>query len=87
MSEQYKLVLEYANYFFATVFNIECVLKLIGFGKSYFKDQWNIFDFLVVMGTNFGIIMSVFLQIDVSSTASVIRGFRIMRIFRLIRSA
>ena len=87
MTKKLEGILENCNYFFAAVFNVECVLKLIALGKTYFKDQWNAFDFIVVCGTNFGIISSLFSTVDMSSTASVIRGFRIMRIFRLIRSA
>ena len=87
MTKKLEGILENCNYFFAAVFNVECVLKLIALGKTYFKDQWNAFDFIVVCGTNFGIISSLFSTVDISSTASVIRGFRIMRIFRLIRSA
>jgi len=41
----------------------------------------------VVFGTNIGIIVSQVAKTDISTAASVIRGFRIMRIFRLIRSA
>lgn len=41
----------------------------------------------MVFGTNIGIVISRVAETDISTAASVIRGFRIMRIFRLIRSA
>jgi hypothetical protein len=75
------------NYFFAAVFNLEALIKLAALGRKYFYDQWNVFDFFVVFGTNIGIIVSRVAKTDISTAASVIRGFRIMRIFRLIRSA
>ncbi len=40
------------NYFFSSFFIIEVVLKLIGLGIGpYFKDSWNLFDFIVVLIT------------------------------------
>ena len=87
MSNSYETSLEILNYCFAAIFNLECILCLIALGKKYFYEQWNIFDFIVVLGTNIGIIVSLFASIDISTAASVIRGFRIMRIFRLVRSA
>ena len=29
------------NYFFAAVFNIEAILKIIGMGRFYFYETWN----------------------------------------------
>ena len=42
---------------FAAIFTIEAVIKIIARGKVYFKDYWNIFDFLVVTVTIIGIIL------------------------------
>ena len=40
------------NYFFSSVFILEVILKLVGLGiKPYFKDNWNRFDFIVVIIT------------------------------------
>mmetsp|Transcript_9191 Transcript_9191/g.12199 ORF Transcript_9191/g.12199 Transcript_9191/m.12199 type:complete len:110 (-) Transcript_9191:1253-1582(-) len=63
-------------------------LKLFAYGKRYFKDSWRNFDGLVVILTDFGLLINLLdLGGNVSSAASVVRGFRIMRIFRLIRSS
>jgi hypothetical protein len=80
--------LENGNTLFAIIFNIEMVLKLVALGKFYFYDKWSIFDMFIVIGTNLGILMNI-LNVggNISSAASVVRGFRIMRIFRLIRSS
>lgn len=73
---------------FALVFNIEMILKLIGLGKIYFLSAWNKFDMVIVFATDFGLILKFFdLGASFSSTATVIRGFRIMRMFKLIRSS
>ena len=42
------LFLQVSNYIFTLVFLVECVLKLLVYGLSYFQDQWNKFDFFVV---------------------------------------
>lgn len=73
---------------FALVFNFEMILKLIGLGKIYFLSAWNKFDMIIVFATDFGILLGIFnLGASFSSTATVIRGFRIMRMFKLIRSS
>ena len=88
MNEDLAAWLEYLNYVFAAIFNIEMILKLIGMGGAYFKTTWNIFDFFIVIGTNVGIVMNL-LEVDerFGQAASVVRGFRIMRIVRLIRAS
>jgi len=48
--------IDISNYIFAGIFNIECLMKLIGLGKDYFCSKWNFFDFLVVIATNIGIL-------------------------------
>jgi hypothetical protein len=39
------------NYVFMAIFTIECVLKLVALHTFYFKEAWNIFDFIVVLTT------------------------------------
>jgi len=76
------------NYFFAAIFNIEMIFKLFAMGKCYFQQGWNIFDCLIVIGTDIGLLMNLMnVGASLSSATSVIRGFRIMRIFRLIKSS
>ena len=47
----YDFVLQIFNYIFTSVFIIEAVLKLIAFRLSYFKSNWNRFDFMVVLSS------------------------------------
>jgi Ion transport protein len=51
----------------------------------YFKDNWNRFDFFVVIGTAAGIIAQLSVGGTFGSAAMVIRTFRIGRILRLVR--
>jgi hypothetical protein len=75
------------NYFFAFVFNMEMIFKLIALEWQYFDSAWNQFDCLVVIGTDLGFVMNALgTGGSFSSATTVIRAFRIMRIIRLVRS-
>jgi hypothetical protein len=60
MSEEMKGVLGVLNYIFMVIFTLECIFKLIALKCAYFKDAWNIFDFVVVVGTAVVLIISYF---------------------------
>ena len=88
MSDQFTLALSILNYIFAFVFNMEAFVKLGAMGISYFESYWNLFDCFIVIGTDIGIIMTIFnLGGNISAATSVVRGFRIMRIFRLVKAS
>lgn len=48
MDPTFDIVLERLNVFFIAIFTTECVLKLFAFRWYYFKEPWNVFDFVVV---------------------------------------
>lgn len=74
------LSLEIFNTIFTTVFFIEFVLKFFGYGfYGYIKDAFNVFDGIVV------IISLIELAGAGAGGVSVLRTFRLMRIFKLIR--
>jgi hypothetical protein len=81
-----ETIFENLNYLFAFIFNMEMFLKLIGLGRQYFYSAFDLFDMLVVIGTDLGIILK-FTTSDTgfSAAAPVVRAFRIMRIVRLVR--
>ena len=58
---------------------------MIAFDKDYFKDGWNIFDFIIVMAAWFGFISSKIEGLEIGSLTNVIRIFRISRIFKIIK--
>jgi len=80
-----EIITEILNYIFAAIFTIEAIIKLIGFGKSYFKDGWNIFDLIIVFGTLVGIVIGYFTTVAVGAQTTIIRSFRIGRMFRLFK--
>ncbi|XP_026533908.1 voltage-dependent L-type calcium channel subunit alpha-1S-like [Notechis scutatus] len=56
------------NVVFTILFTIEMILKLIAFkAKGYFGDPWNVFDFLIVVGSIIDVILSQIDTILVSS--------------------
>ena len=82
--------LEISNYVFTSIFFLEATLKLIAFGKSYFKNSWNKFDFIVVVSSLLDIAMGMLEQSSLKflrigpQLARVMRVLRVSRILRLI---
>ncbi|CDW88224.1 voltage-gated ion channel superfamily [Stylonychia lemnae] len=82
------IILDYINYVFAGIFTIEALLKITGLGPiNYFKERWNVFDFIVVAGTIGSILITLFTSVTLGAATTFIRAFRISRIFRLIKRA
>lgn len=82
-------VLEVSNAFFTTVFGLEAIVKIVGLRYHYFTVPWNVFDFLLVLASIFGILMEdIMIDLPISPTLlRVVRVFRIGRILRLIKAA
>ncbi|XP_056643338.1 voltage-dependent calcium channel type A subunit alpha-1 isoform X6 [Diorhabda sublineata] len=50
--ETYTSTLKYLNWGFTGMFTVECILKILAFGvRNFFKDPWNTFDFVTVIGS------------------------------------
>lgn len=75
------------NYVFAGVFTFECAVKLIAYCREYFRNGWNVFDFVIVIGTFLGILISQTTNLSVGPQTTILRAFRIGRIFRLVKKA
>lgn len=48
-ADSIKQVMDIMNYIFAAVFILEAVIKLIGLRWHYFRQPWNVFDFIIVV--------------------------------------
>ena len=83
----YTTFLEVMNYIFALIFTVEAVLKLLALKKAYFAENWNRFDFAIVLGTNAGLLVYWIVGQNYSTVATIVRIFRIGRLFRLINGA
>ncbi|XP_071960409.1 voltage-dependent L-type calcium channel subunit alpha-1D-like isoform X3 [Antedon mediterranea] len=82
--EKYEDILDYLNMVFTGAFAVEFLLKLIAFKpKNYFRDYWNVFDCIIVLGS-FIDILSQELDPDSNSRISI-NFFRLFRVMRLIK--
>ncbi|XP_077188349.1 voltage-dependent R-type calcium channel subunit alpha-1E isoform X4 [Paroedura picta] len=83
----YELALKYLNIAFTMVFSLECFLKIIAFGfLNYFRDTWNIFDFITVIGSITEIILTDSKLVNTSSfNMSFLKLFRAARLIKLLR--
>uniref|UniRef100_A0A5F8HHP0 Voltage-dependent L-type calcium channel subunit alpha n=1 Tax=Monodelphis domestica TaxID=13616 RepID=A0A5F8HHP0_MONDO len=58
-SEEMNHISDILNVAFTIIFTLEMILKLIAFkAKGYFGDPWNVFDFLIVIGSIIDVILS-----------------------------
>ncbi|XP_071818049.1 voltage-dependent L-type calcium channel subunit alpha-1D-like isoform X4 [Apostichopus japonicus] len=84
-SDQYEYLLDRLNIIFTAIFTMECILKMIAYTpKNYFKDVWNIFDFIIVLGTIVHIIITK-LDPAAMESAPSINFFRLFRVMRLVK--
>lgn len=91
--EFYTDTLDVLNMIFTAVFALEFVFKLAAFRfKNYFGDAWNVFDFIIVLGSFIDIVYSEVLQKKNSdggpkkSTSIIsINFFRLFRVMRLVK--
>lgn len=80
-------VINIVNEIFAVIFTFEALMKLTAFGWEYFEDQWNQFDFFVVLGTLLSVVVELFTGASVRSLAMLVRVFRVTRILRLVKAS
>ncbi|XP_048457962.1 probable voltage-dependent R-type calcium channel subunit alpha-1E [Rhincodon typus] len=77
-------VLKFMNIAFTISFTLECVLKIIAFGfLNYFRDSWNVFDFVTVVGSISEIIVNECKLKFVN--LSFLKLFRAARLIKLLR--
>ncbi|KAI5726489.1 hypothetical protein M8J76_003596 [Diaphorina citri] len=78
-----KVILHYMNMAFTGSFLLECILKMIAFGiKNFFKDPWNTFDFITVIGS---IVDALVQEYQNFINVGFLRLFRAARLIKLLR--
>ncbi|KAG5673892.1 hypothetical protein PVAND_003895 [Polypedilum vanderplanki] len=81
MNRDIEKILKTGNYFFTATFGIEATLKLVAMSpKFYFQEGWNIFDFIIVA------LSLLELGLEGVQGLSVLRSFRLLRVFKLAKS-
>ncbi|KAF5296914.1 hypothetical protein FQA39_LY12271 [Lamprigera yunnana] len=79
----YSNALDILNMIFTSAFALEFVFKLAAFRfKNYFGDAWNVFDFIIVLGSFIDIIYS---EVKPGSGLISINFFRLFRVMRLVK--
>ncbi|XP_053115863.1 sodium channel protein type 5 subunit alpha-like isoform X1 [Hemicordylus capensis] len=88
-SQEKVNILYKVNMVFVAIFTAECMFKMLALRHYYFTNGWNIFDFVVVILSIVGSVLSDIIQKYFFSPTlfRVIRLARIGRILRLIRGA
>uniref|UniRef100_A0A672VFT5 Voltage-dependent N-type calcium channel subunit alpha n=1 Tax=Strigops habroptila TaxID=2489341 RepID=A0A672VFT5_STRHB len=82
--EAYEEMLKCLNIVFTSMFSMECVLKIIAFDVlNYFRDAWNVFDFVTVLGSITDILVTEIA--DNFINLSFLRLFRAARLIKLLR--
>ncbi|XP_023101889.1 voltage-dependent P/Q-type calcium channel subunit alpha-1A isoform X7 [Felis catus] len=85
-SVAYENALRVFNIVFTSLFSLECLLKVMAFGiLNYFRDAWNIFDFVTVLGSITDILVTEFGNPNNFINLSFLRLFRAARLIKLLR--
>jgi voltage-gated sodium channel len=74
LSAAEMLVLQRIDHALLAVFVLELALKLLAYGLRFFRDPWNVFDFVII-----GVAL-----VPASESFSVLRALRILRALRLV---
>nr|XP_032819302.1 voltage-dependent L-type calcium channel subunit alpha-1D-like [Petromyzon marinus] len=84
-SEEFSHVMDVLNLIFTFLFTGEMIVKIIAYKpRGYFTDPWNVFDFLIVVGSIVDVLLS---KLDTSEGSSriSITFFRLFRVMRLVK--
>ena len=74
ITSKYGLILSLIDKIALSIFTLELIGKLLVYRFNFFKDGWNVFDFIIVVVS----------LIPASGPFSVLRAFRIFRTLRLL---
>nr|QRG33296.1 paralytic [Schistocerca americana] len=88
-TETFSQVLDYLNMIFIVIFSSECLMKIFALRYHYFKEPWNLFDFVVVILSILGLVLSDIIEkYFVSPTLlRVVRVAKVGRVLRLVKGA
>lgn len=81
MSDQFQKGVYYANMVLTIIFVCEMIIKVFGLGiKDYLRDGFNIFDAIII-------IVGLLEYFGIGNkSVTVLRSFRLLRIFKIVRS-
>jgi voltage-gated sodium channel len=82
MPAEVEMFGDISNYIFTGINALEAGIKLLGLGKVYFKEGWNIFDFTIAL-----LSLISLTNFTLNGSTTIVRSFRILRILRLTKRA
>jgi hypothetical protein len=80
MNKKSMLAVDIVNYVCTGIFIVEALIKITAQGLQYFKEGWNLFDFIIVVGS-LAFISPTFKK--QKNTITMIRAFRVGRVLKL----
>lgn len=84
-SQTYNDILNYLNIIFVIIFALEALIKLLGYGpRFYFHENWNRFDFIIVITSLISLDDSLF---SVAFNFTALRIIRVARLLRMIKAS
>jgi hypothetical protein len=91
ITDREQKLVEYINIAFTGVFLVEMIFKMLGLGlKEYVRDRFNVFDAIIVfISLGDTVLTQLFISSGNSSLSGVmtaLRGFRLLRVFKLAKS-
>eukprot|EP01065_Artemidia_motanka_P019341 TRINITY_DN22979_c0_g1_i1.p1 TRINITY_DN22979_c0_g1~~TRINITY_DN22979_c0_g1_i1.p1 ORF type:complete len:1900 (+),score=689.80 TRINITY_DN22979_c0_g1_i1:56-5701(+) len=86
ISDDLDSSLTWVNHCCSVFFILEAIIKLSAWRLMYFRDSWNVFDFMLVVLAAFGLSVAAASQSSPGGAdPTVLRLFRIFRVFRIVR--
>ena len=81
--DQFAGIIAIGNIVFISIFTMEAILKLTGFGvKYYFLETWNRFDFVIVLLSLMSLLKDLF-----SFKITALRIIRVARLLRMVKAS
>jgi hypothetical protein len=77
--------LNIGNIIFWGIFFLEALMKIFALGTRYFHDNWNCFDFAVVIGSTISLFLQITTDGKVTPVANALRAFRMGLALRLMK--
>ena len=83
--QSWDVMRKQVDYIFAAIFTLEAGIKLGGHKMKYFQEGWNVFDFVIVVGSDTTIVVEWLLGVEIGALAQAARAFRMCRMARLTK--
>lgn len=85
-SDLYLYVLETMNLAFCCVFTMEVIVKCFAYGRSFSDDYANIFDLIVVVAIDIGLVVYFIGGSRFGTTVSILQALRLAKLLKFISS-